>query len=146
MEEQKNLNLAERYEQEKEKVKVLVCDECNKEFLLYGVQIKKYVIDDSAHKLHFVFSYFECPHCGQVYPVCIDDNYSDYLQSAFDLISNRIERNRRRGKEIKEKQLDTLRKRQKKISVYREKLMKMYSEAFTELVKKQNSELNSTMA
>lgn len=136
--ETKKLSLIEKYENEKNKIKVLECDKCKKEFLLKSINIEKYLINDEKHKLHFVFRFFVCQHCGQVYPVGIDDDYSQFLQRLLQNDFNLLDRiSKKIGKEVKEKKLRELKKRQNKISVYRQSLMEKYSEAFTVLVMQQ---------
>lgn len=127
-----NLN---SYNEAKESLKVLVCNECSKEFLLNGVEIQKLVIDDSKNNLHFVYRYFKCPHCNAYYTVCIDDTYSEVLERNYNTVLSRVQRRLSKGKEVEQSSFDVLEKRRKALLKRRKILMDKYSKVFTEIAK-----------
>lgn len=115
-------------------VNVIVCDECQKEFLFQSVEIKELVIDDSEHGLHFLYDYFQCPHCGEVYTVCIDDNKSLELEKEFLQFKERVDK-LRRMKKLSEGKVIMLQRKQSRLSDYRQRLLDTYSRAFTKIAK-----------
>ena len=133
-----------RYDEEKEKLKVLVCDECEKEFLLKGVNIEQQIITDKKNGLWFNYKYFRCPHCGQPYIVCIDDELSLSLETLYEAQYNRVIRRKARNK-CKEKDVERLGKKRKALLKRRDMLLKQYKEVFTEITKTKLGENISTM-
>lgn len=127
------------YQEQKDKVKVVRCDYCNEEFLWLGVNIEKLVIDDSKHNLHFVYSYFKCPKCGQPYTVCIDNNETALMEHKFLLSKKKYNKKLRKGT-VTQEDIEKLEKRQRALSRKREKLINLYGMAFTEIAKKKLGE------
>lgn len=116
----------------------IFCDECKKEFLLQGIDIKELQMDDKVRDLHFVYKYFECPHCKEVYTVSVDDSKSLELEKEFLKVKERVEKLKRKGK-LTEDKIRLLQKKQDRLRVYRKKLVDTYSKVFTEITK-QNSD------
>lgn len=114
------------------------CDVCKKEFLLQSVDIKELVMDSKSQGLHYVYKYFECPHCKEVYTVSIDDYKSLELEKEFLSVKIRVEKLRKKGK-LTEDKIRLLQKKQDKLRMYRQKLIDVYSKVFTEIAK-QNSD------
>lgn len=111
----------------------VICDRCQKEFLFQSVEIKELVIDDSEHGLHFIYDYFQCPHCKKVYTVCIDDNKSLMLERDFLQLKVRTEKTRKEKGVVQESRIRMLQKKQERLGNYRQKLLDTYSKAFTKI-------------
>lgn len=116
----------------------IFCDVCKKEFLLQSVDIKDLVMDSKSQGLHFVYKYFICPHCKEVYTVSIDDFKSLELEREFLKVKERVEKLRSKGK-LTEDKVRLLQKKQDRLRKYRQKLIDTYSKVFTEITK-QNSD------
>ena len=116
----------------------IFCNVCKKEFLLQGIDIKELTMDSKSEGLHFVYKYFVCPHCKEVYTVSIDDYKSLELEREFIKVKVRVEKLRKKGK-LTEDKIILLQKKQKKLGDYRQKLLNTYSKVFTEITK-ENSE------
>lgn len=139
-------NLEKLYEEQKNKIKVIECDNCKEEFLWLSVKIEKLIIDDSKHGLHFVYRYFLCPKCGQPYTICIDDSQTLVLEQKFNMLRKRLDKKRRRGT-LTEEDVEKLQKKKDGLLKRRDKLKEMYGLAFTEIAKnKLGEDKNSTVA
>ena len=135
-----------RYEEQKEKVNVIKCDNCKEEFLWLSVKTEKLVIDDSKHGLHFVYRYFLCPKCRQPYTVCIDDSQTLLMEQRFNLLRKRLLKRRSKGT-LTEEDVEKLERKRNSLLRKRDKLKEMYGLAFTEIAKKKLGEdKNSTVA
>lgn len=134
-------NLEMLYEEQKDKIKVIKCNECEEEFLLLSVKIDKLIIDDSKHGLHFVCRYFLCPKCRKPYIVCIDNSETLLLEQKFNMLRKRLDRKRRKGL-LTEEDVEKLQRKRNSLVRKRDKLKKVYLTAFTEIAKKKLGEDN----
>lgn len=131
------------YEDAKQSIKVLECDECKKEFLLESVNIETLHITDKSKGLYFEYKYFLCPKCGQPYTVCIDDELSLLQEKIYMAQREKVVRKKNRGR-LKESDVEKLSKKRKQLLRRRDMLLKEYSKVFTEIAK-QNSDKISTV-
>ena len=100
--------------------------------------IKELVMDSKSQGLHFVYKYFECPHCKEVYTVSVDDYKSMELEREYLKVKGRVEKLKEKGK-LTEDKIRLLQKKQDRLRRYRQKLVDTHSKVFTEITK-QNSE------
>ena len=126
-----DLNL---YEEEKSKLKVIVCDKCKEEFLLESVNIEKLIVNDKNNGLYFECRYFVCKKCGQPYLICIDDFLSIQLEQLYLSQRERVVRRKKRGK-LKESDVERLEKKRRNLLKRRKLLLDNYGMAFTEIAK-----------
>jgi len=127
------------YFSNRNKLKVIVCDHCKKEFLFKGVKIEELKVHDTASNGYFNYKYFRCPHCQVLYSISVDTDltrmlrqeYEDALEK-FKKLVNKIPRDTKKIEkrsvmlEIKKKRLDDCSR--KTLELLRETFEKLASE------------------
>jgi uncharacterized protein YbaR (Trm112 family) len=115
-----------------EERKVIVCDECKKEFFLRSVQIQKSAIEIGGQQLEL--SYFKCPECGRLYRITLMDNRYNELVDDLEDTKKRIRRTKGNNNYGLQ---DTLNKmvfrKLQRLRTYTEKLNAKYSGTFEEV-------------
>lgn len=82
---------------EKEKIKVIECDNCKKEFLLVGVDIKEIKVNDTNTNDFYDCKYFKCQECGEIYIVSIVNQEIRNAQKDYVKFLNRIKKRMKRN-------------------------------------------------
>lgn len=70
------------------KCKFVVCDNCEKSFVLKSkdIKVKKVNIDDEVLSL----VYFECKHCKEIFRICLHDDEYDDLRKRVEVSRNNL--------------------------------------------------------
>jgi predicted Rdx family selenoprotein len=116
------------YKKERSALKVTYCDECRKEWILTSNDIKQQKMSPKGEEI--VLTYFVCPHCGKIYPICIDNVQTVQMKSQIEAQVNKLAAFKSRNKIVSQSQLYRVAKLQKLLKKEYDRLDALYNGKF----------------
>lgn len=122
-------SLLYRYRTVKNQIKIIVCDKCKGEFKVEEVKLKEYVMESKLKNLWFRVTWYNCPHCNEVYLVMVETLKSSKMKNEYMKLVAKMKSN---PTEKIQKKLDRLKN---KLEVENAFNMKRFGETLSQVIK-----------
>jgi ssDNA-binding Zn-finger/Zn-ribbon topoisomerase 1 len=117
-----------KYEEEKKKPKLVVCDDCQGEFILTQESIKTDSLEAKGEIIQI--TYFTCPHCNKLYKIKIDSIKTLQALKVYEMQMNLVTTKLQKGKVVTEANMNRLEKAKKNLAKEYGKLDELFSGSF----------------
>lgn len=122
----------------KESTKIVVCDECNHEFLMNAINIDETPIILGNQEL--ILEYFTCPKCNKIYRITLKDKRYEELRLDLENTKARIRKNSGRKDEEFARVLNVMvLKKLERLRSHTDLLNKKFPGTFTFVVSENNN-------